>query len=38
MELEELLHQAHCLPADRQRRVAAVLGSLVADAAGTSSL
>ena len=32
--LEELLHLAHGLPADKQRRVAAVLGSLVADAAG----
>ena len=34
--LDELLKQAHGLPPDKQRRVAAILGSVVADAAGRS--
>ncbi len=33
--LEELLKQAHGLPPDKQRKVASILGSVVADAAGT---
>ena len=33
--VDELLKQALALPVDKQRRIAATLGSLVADAAGT---
>ena len=35
MEIDELLSKAKGLPEWQQRRVAAILGSLVADAAGT---
>ncbi len=35
--LDDLLKQAHGLPPDKQRRVAAILGSVVADAAGRPS-
>jgi hypothetical protein len=34
MELSELLSKAGSLPEAQQRKVAAILGSLVADAAG----
>ena len=32
--VDELLKQALALPVDKQRRIAAILGSVVADAAG----
>ena len=37
MELADLLAKAGSLPESQQRKVAAILGSLVADAAGTVS-
>ena len=38
MDLAGLLSQASSLPEAQQRKVAAILGSLVADAAGRSNL
>ncbi len=36
--LDQLLMQAKVLPAGKQKKVAAILGSVVADAAGTDNL
>ena len=38
MELSELLSKAGSLPEAQQRKVGAILGSLVADAAGINGL
>lgn len=37
MDLQGLLLRVECLPALQQRRVAAIVGSVVADAAGETS-